>query len=190
MLRTTIAVAALACSLGACGVGAQSQPKAIDASDVPFGLARHDRATPTTRPDAGSWRYDLYFVADGRVRAVTRTAANPPTLTAMLRALARGPDATETEAGVRTALGPDVSVQRVTVHDGVATVTLAGLEAPRAASDEQALAIAQLVYTATGVPTVERVRFEVDGRPVDVPRADGSLSSRPVDRADYPTPPA
>jgi spore germination protein GerM len=38
---------------------------------------------------------------------------------------------------------------------------------------------------ATGIPGVDRVRFEVDGEPAEIPRGDGTLTNRPVGRGDY-----
>ena len=50
---------------------------------------------------------------------------------------------------------------------------------------EQILAVAQVVLTATAVPGVERVRFLLEGEAVEVPRADGTLTSDSLQAADY-----
>jgi spore germination protein GerM len=42
-----------------------------------------------------------------------------------------------------------------------------------------------MVYTATAIAGVDGVRFEVAGEPAEVPRGDGTLTGRPVDRSDY-----
>ena len=76
--------------------------------------------------------------------------------------------------------------------DGVANVDLHAsfLEIQPA---DQILAIAQVVCTITGLPGIGQVRFTQQGRPTDVPRADSSLTDKPVSRDDYqsllPTPP-
>ena len=54
----------------------------------------------------------------------------------------------------------------------------------------QTLAVAQIVFTATeqsgmGAVAPTAVRLLVDGSPVDVPRADGSLDSSELERADF-----
>ena len=163
----------------------QSQPKTVAPADVPFDLAQRAPSTPTI-PANGPFSYELYFVSRERLSPVTRSAKSEPTATATMRNLVRGPNQTEVEEGLRTLLAPDVSVENVTVRDGLATVSLAGAGASRVATDEQATGIAQLVYTATGIPGVDRVQFEVGDKSTEVPRGDGSLSSRPVSRADYP----
>jgi spore germination protein GerM len=185
------AVAALLVALAAvgvagCGVGAQSQPQRIGRADVPFGLGRptHDETTTTVAPSAGE-SYTLYLVAGEQLRAVTRRARERLTPSALLSKLSEGPTPTEADAGLRTLLSPDVAVDHVRVADDVATVELTGAGADQPAGNEGALAIAQLVYTATGIPGVQRVRFEVDGQPAEIPRGDGTLTRRPVSRADY-----
>jgi hypothetical protein len=45
--------------------------------------------------------------------------------------------------------------------------------------------LGQVVYTLTQFPTVEGVRFELDGRPVDVFSGEGIILDHPVSRADY-----
>ncbi|HEX6312359.1 MAG TPA: GerMN domain-containing protein, partial [Acidimicrobiia bacterium] len=46
-------------------------------------------------------------------------------------------------------------------------------------------ALAQIVYSLTELEPGVRVQFLVDGEPVEVPRGDGVLTRRPVDRDDY-----
>jgi spore germination protein GerM len=75
----------------------------------------------------------------------------------------------------------------VSVDQGMATVWLGDGGILRSGTAQQALGIAQFVYTATEIPGVERVRFRVGGQPAEVPRGDGTLSSRAVDRSDYPS---
>jgi spore germination protein GerM len=52
---------------------------------------------------------------------------------------------------------------------------------------DQSLAIAQVVFTATQQPGVTGVRFEIDGKPIDVPTAAGVQVPGPVNRASYQT---
>jgi spore germination protein GerM len=179
----TAAVAAIGAA--GCGVSAQSEPQRIDRADVPFGLAGpvHDEPTTTAAPQSAS--YTIYLVAGDRLRAVTRAAHAAPTPVALLSKLADGPTPAEADAGLRTLLSPDTTVEHVRITDDVATVELTGAGAAQPAGSEGALAIAQLVYTTTGIPGVARVRFEVDGKPAEIPRGDGTLTRRPVSRADY-----
>jgi spore germination protein GerM len=69
------------------------------------------------------------------------------------------------------------------LSDGVATVSVTpGF--PGLSGGNQLLAVAQVVWTLTELPTVTAVRFSVDGTPVEIPTDDG-LTDRPVDRDDY-----
>ena len=52
-------------------------------------------------------------------------------------------------------------------------------------SDDQLLALAQLVFTLTARPGIGQVRFTLRGEAIQVPRADGSLVATPVSRDDY-----
>ena len=85
--------------------------------------------------------------------------------------------------GRRTAVTGDL-IGKVEVSGGIATVDLRPAISDLGA-DEQLLAVAQLVCTLTNRPGVGPVAFTLDGAPVDVPRADGSLTSGVVSRDDY-----
>jgi spore germination protein GerM len=50
---------------------------------------------------------------------------------------------------------------------------------------EQILAVAQIVLTATAVPDVARVRLLLEGQAVEIPRADGTLTSDTLRSTDY-----
>jgi spore germination protein GerM len=172
--------------LSSCGVGSQSDPEVIPPGDVPFGLARQTSETSTTTGGATAFTYTLYFLSGDELRPVVRRTDREPTPTTILRDLAHGFDDEVSGADLRTLVPPDTAIDRVTVEDGVATVSLGGRGATRVATDRQALGIAQVVYTATELPGVDRVRFRVDGRAAEVPRGDGTLTSHAVGRTDYP----
>ena len=50
---------------------------------------------------------------------------------------------------------------------------------------QQILALAQVVYTATELPSVDRVLFQIDGENVEVPNGNGKLTSSPLGRLSY-----
>ena len=83
-------------------------------------------------------------------------------------------------------LAPDIAVDDGVVDDGVATIELNGGDASNSGAEGQALGVAQIVYTLTGLPGIGRVRLVVDGQTSEVPRRDGTLSKQPVSRSDYP----
>jgi spore germination protein GerM len=181
---TVLAAVAVVGALAGCGVGAESSPRVIGRSDVPFGLGERAN-TATTIPSDAPYAYTIFLVNKDQLRAVTRGSRTAPTPLSRLRALTHGPNQSETGDGLTTAVGPDVTVESVRVSDGLATVALSGEGATQSAGSDRALAIAQLVYTATAIPGVNRVSFEVDGKTTEVPRGDGTLTSKPVRRSDY-----
>jgi spore germination protein GerM len=72
----------------------------------------------------------------------------------------------------------------VEVTGGIATVTLSQ-DFANAPVREQILALAQLVYTATELGGVHGVQFTVDGRPAQVPTAQGTPKGGVVTREDF-----
>jgi hypothetical protein len=176
-------VVSAALGLTACGVGAESAPHPIDRADVPFDLV--ERADAPATPNPAPYSFTIFLVAGDRLHAATRGSQSAPTPGAQLRRLLQGPTPVEADAGLRTLLTPDVAIDHVRVADGIATVALSGASAAQPPGSERALAVAQLVYTATAIPGVDRVRFEVDGEPAEIPRGDGTLTNRPVGRDDY-----
>lgn len=109
-----------------------------------------DTAT-TTLPASSSGR--VYWLRDGKVWPVRRDIQ--ATDAATLGELFAGPSEVEkTELGAASAVPVGSGSPRVTVEDGVATVELGGPQ-----SDE---ALAQIVYTLTGLPDVDSV--DIDGR--------------------------
>ncbi len=175
-----LAVVLVGATVVGCGVPGQSDAERIAPDKVPFGL--NSIPTTTVAPAPTQTTTTIYLLRAGHLVQVERPV--PATAESLVLALAQGPDATEAAAGLRTAIsGPDV-VRSVMVSDPLATVDLSShfSELPRG---DQLLAVAQLVYSLTVIPEVREVSFTLDGRPTAVPRADGSLSDQPVDRADY-----
>jgi spore germination protein GerM len=181
-----VALATIVGVLSACGVGAQSQPQEIAPGDVPFDLAERAPGATTSTTAVGTSSYELYFVANDVLRPVTRTSDSQPTPRSVLQRLVAGPNDSEQEQGLRSVLTPDIPVDDVVVDEGVATIVLDGGDASNSGADGQALGVAQIVYTLTGLPGIRQVRFVVDGRTSEVPRGDGTLSKQPVSRSDYP----
>jgi spore germination protein GerM len=167
----------------ACGIPTDEAANRIDDGSVPFGLLS---SAPASGPAANTGRSSLsvYFVRDDRLVAVERRVEGAPDAAQALGELVKGPTQEEQTSDITT----DASDVPLDVtpdpRPGVVTVDLAGrvTELP---SRVQTLALAQIVYTLSGLPGVEAVAFTVDGEPVDVLRGDGSLSDSPVTPADY-----
>lgn len=180
-----------------CGVPEDSGFEAVNSNDIPFRLADSTTTTttipttvapsttlpPSTTTTAPSEDVAVYFVVGRRLRPVLRSMARPASPVDTLVELQRGPLEEDEPVGLRSSILPEM-LGAVTVTGGLATVDLAptilGLSAP-----EQVLAFGQLVATLTARPGIGRVAFTIDGRPVNPPRADGSLAPDSVSCDDY-----
>ncbi len=181
------AVAAIGAT-AACGIPTNGTPTPIAKADVPFHLL--NPVTPTTirhvvRPEP-TVPGIIYLVAPTQhVIAVSRQVRTPATLTEVLAALLDGPTATESKFGLQTFLSGSTTQVRADVSGGIATVDFLSADPVQVVGPDPTLAIAQVVFTATEQPGVTEVRFEIDGKPIDVPTASGAQVPGPVDRTSY-----
>lgn len=164
----------------ACGVPTDPTARALDPSAAPYQAVVRDRASPPT----GTFRISVFLVRDGALLPVARRVPNSPTAGQVLTALEAGPTDAERSRGLTTVLpvGADLSV--VAAAAGVVTVEVPP-SADTSARSDAVLGFGQLVLTLTALRTVAGVRFVQDGTPLQVPRADGSLSTGPLGRLDY-----
>ncbi len=187
-VRVAVVVAALgaAATLAACGVPTDSHPVDLASGDVPFGLVGGRAFTDTTLPGPNTpvSLVQVYFVSGDRLVAAGRAVPSPATLERSLTSLLAGPTPKEADAGIRSAIGEDTTVLDARVAAGRAAIDLSASFADSEGAD-QILAVGQLVYTATALPGVGEVSFELAGVPVAVPAADGTLQSEPVTRQQY-----
>jgi hypothetical protein len=123
---------------------------------------------------------------------VRRNRAHPQTVrvaTAALQELLAGPTEAERRGSAITTAIPDgTRLLGIGIDNGVATVDLASQFQAGGGSASLQLRLAQVVYTLTEFPTVKRVRFELDGSPVNVLSNQGVASDHPVARNDYGEP--
>ena len=115
----------------------------------------------------------------GRLVAEPRAARSPG---AALRALLRGPTAAERGHGIRSALPAGTRLVGLRVARGTATIALAG-GSRRAWLTGGFYATAQVVYTLTARPGIERVWMRVRGRRCCVFDHSGRPYARPLTRA-------
>lgn len=116
----------------------------------------------------------------GRLVAEPRPEARSPR--AALLALLHGPTAAERARGIRSALPAGTRLARLRVARGTATVGLAG-GSRRAWLAGGVYATAQVVYTLTARPGIERVWMRVRGRRCCVFDHSGRPHARPLTRA-------
>lgn len=170
--------------LAACGVPQDDQPRALSRDGVPFGLLSTSTTQTTTVVEDATVSAVVYFVRDDRLVPVQRQVRAPVSSGRLLTALLEGPTESEAQAGFRTAISSEARVRDVTASAGVVTLELSD-EFLEVAGQDQILALAQIVFTATEMDAAAAVRFRLAGDPVEVPRGDGTLTSAPLTRADY-----
>ena len=108
----------------------------------------------------------------------------PGDLSGVLNLLLDGPKQQEFAAGVRTAISPQTELRSARLEGDTAVVDLSTAFV-EVGGEEQILAVAQIVLTGTAVPGVVQVRLLLEGQAVEIPRADGTLTSDTLRVADY-----
>ena len=144
-------------------------------------------ATPTgTSTVPTSTSFEVWFASGERLVAERRT--HTPTLgvaAAALEALLAGPTRAERASGVSTAVPAGTRLLSVSINGGIATVDLTSEYQSGGGSFSMQVRLGQVVYTLTQFPTVKKVRFQLDGAPVNVFSGEGIVLDHPVGRSDY-----
>lgn len=180
-----VAVAVVVALVG-CGIEPESEARTLDPESVPFGLLEPEE-TPPSPPvgeRAGAATVEVYFVSDGELTAVARRVPDADELGVLVDLLVEGPAAGESTAGLRTSLSSG-QIEAVGTSRGTAAVDLTEAFS-ELSQEDQAAAIAQLVFTLTARPGIGRVGFTLEGEPIEVPRGDGSLTADSLARDDFP----
>ena len=186
-MRRAAVVLVLALAVVGCGVPDSSRPEVIQEREVPFQLlAPTASVTSTTQPGSvATARATIYLIdADGHLVSAEREVKFPATVGRSLEALLQGP--TEDETG-RLSTSITSGTELLDLEgptDGLVTVDLSE-ELLDITGRQQILALAQVVYTVTALPNVERVLFRIDGERREVPNGDGKLTSSPLGRGSY-----
>jgi Sporulation and spore germination len=118
-----------------------------------------------------------------QLRSVLRDVPSSPR--AVLGSLLAGPNTSEQNDDVTSALPADLLVNSVRIFGRVATIDVNNALDELDAVDLR-LAVAQLVLTATATDGVDAVQIRVDGEDRVWPRGDGELTERPLSPFDYP----
>lgn len=107
--------------------------------------------------------------------------------TAALTALLAGPNAAELSArpAMYTAIPEGTRLLGLRIEGGIATVNLSREFESGGGSASVLGRLAQVVFALTQFPTVQGVKFELDGEPVEVFSGEGVVLSDPVARDDY-----
>lgn len=181
-LRSTPVLALTLFSLVA-ACGGSSSPAGPSPSTTTASPSATATATSTPTPVTTS-TVGVYLLHDERVQPVARTAHGAGVAAEAVRGLLAGPTATERAAGLSTAVPAGTRLLDLAVSNGLATVDLSGEFASGGGSLSMTARVAQVVFTLTRFPTVQRVSFRVDGRDVSALGGEG-VDVSDVTRADY-----
>jgi len=181
-LGALAAVVAAGLAAAGCSIGAQRSPQLIDDHQVPFGLLR--AAPSTTVPASATVGITVYLVLGEHLVTVNRAVPAPGTLASALRALGRGTTGAEAAANLESPISTATPLTLEAVDGSTAVVDVAA-SFSQLGGKEQILAAAQLVYTLTQFPGIDRVSIRVGGQPAQVPTSSGRIRSGPLDRAAY-----
>ncbi|MFI5496868.1 GerMN domain-containing protein [Actinoplanes sp. NPDC051859] len=168
--------------LTSCGVPAQDEPHPVTLPRRPLNAT----SSATATDPGGEVAQVLCLVRDNRLAQSVRRAAAMPAAQQQLDQLIAGPTPAEQAEGLTTALAGTALAVTVTPEVAVATVEISETEENAARSDE-VLAYGQIVCTLTSRADIAAVSFHRDGELLQVPRGDGTLSSDPLQAADYRT---
>lgn len=192
-MRRRLAGLALLLVAGAgCGVPTDGEPVALPEAVVPSDLLTNNPVTTTTTVPAGSTTRVRVFLISGGVGAerlvpVDRVVQAPTTVERVMAQLTLDPTRDEKARGLRNAVLPGTVINSVLIESGIAIVDLAEGPISVGGVDEQILALAQMVYSATELREIGAVRFTVEGVRAGIPDASGVQSTAPVGRAAYAT---
>lgn len=183
------ALSALLAGTTGCGVAENDEPHAIPTDQVPPGLLDSVPSTSTSAPSPTEQEVTVYYLVQqaGTVRllGLTREVADASRPRDRLLAVLAPPTQPEAQAGVLTSIPADTELlDTERTADGELTIDLS-----RSLFDIQGQelrnAFAQLVWTATELPDVSRVRFRVGGEEFRAPDEAGVEQPGAVTRQDY-----
>ena len=163
-----------------------TEPEPSQPSDPEPGAEPEPGGESDPEPSEETFTYEVWFARGESLFVVHRTEPKVPAVaTTAMESLLEGPSDTEAAAGISSAIPADTTLLGVTVKDGIATVDLSAEYESGGGSLSMMMRLAQVVYTLTQFPTVQKVSFELDGQPVEVFSGEGIILDEPVDRDDY-----
>jgi hypothetical protein len=107
----------------------------------------------------------VYFARDGKVATAGRAVEPPAVARGAMEALLAGPDDFEAALGMASTIPANTRLLGVDVQAGEATVNLTG-EFLQLTDDPIPLRVAQVVFTLTQFPTVDRVTILIEDQEV------------------------
>lgn len=180
MRRSCLVALCVVVLAAGCGVPVDDAPRPVPVPPGPFA----NPAPDATATGSGQSEEPLCFLRDEHLVRVVRPVDYLPDVATHLGQLLAGPTEADRDAGLTSALTGRAVRTGGPPTGGVAEVEVAEAADETGRSDE-ILAFGQIVCTLTSRADVHSVTFRRDGRPLEVPRADGALTTDPLTAADY-----
>ena len=169
---TGAALISLAATAAACGGSAKS-------SSSPTTTTSTSAATTSTTAPRDATTVDVYFVRAQKLVAAGSGVPAPGTPESAVRALLAGPRAgVEHDLGFTSSIPAATTLNGVDVTGTVATVDLSRSFASGGGSQSMQARVAQVVFTVTQFPSIDAVRFRLDGTAVTSIGGEGLMVDR------------
>ena len=181
-MKVMLVLAVAAIAIAGCSIQPEGAPNDLpdERADVFGDPATGDEAAGTNR---------IYLLAPTDLAAPQqlRSAQRdvPTAAASVLASLFAGPNQSERDAQIDTAIPADIELLAARSVGPVLTVDLNDVF-DELTPDGLRLAVAQIVSTATDIEGVESVQLRIEGEPSVWPIGNGELTSRPLRKYDYP----
>ena len=183
-LRWIAVVAALGALASACGDDDTTTTGST--TEAPTTSAQGGTsAPPVTSPITGEASF-VYMTRGEHLAVVGREVPEgDDAIEVAVQAVLDGPDdLVESEAGIGSEVPEGTTLRGVAVENGVATVDLSGEFESGGGSLSMQMRVAQIVFTVTEFPGVERVDIHIDGEAVESIGGEG-VPARGLDRTQF-----
>jgi germination protein M len=190
--RVVVLLALLAVMTAACGDGGSGESgrggstTSASASSTTTSTTAPPNVSSTPAPTSTGARQvavQVYFARSEKVATAGRSVVAPAVARGALKALLEGPDSFERGLGMSSAIPTGTTLRGVDISGGVATVDLTSRFESGGGSLSMTLRVAQVVFTLTQFPTVDRVTIHIDGHAVPALGGEG-VPARNLTRAD------
>ena len=183
-LRRALSLASAALLLAACGISTDDTPRAI-----PIGQQRELGVDTDRDVGAATGTARVYLLtpeiagrAQGLVAVARDVDETPPVL---LGALFEGPNSTELDRQLRTALPTGIELLEARLQGGVLRVDVSD-DMLQLSGQVLVAAVAQIVFTGSDLAGVRSVKIVVNGADQQWPAGNGDLQSSPLTVYDFP----
>lgn len=180
---SVIAVLAVTVSCGSStknGQGPTTRPATTTAPSTSGPTSSTTATTPATMD------VRVYFMQGDKIGVAHRTiTATQQVATAAMTELLAGPTASDSAAGLTTAIPSGTLLLGINIAGGTATVDLTGAFAGGGGSLSMTARLAEVTYTLTQFPTITGVDFRLDGKAVTVFGGEGIILDHPATRTGF-----